>query len=195
MAERATLCPPRCFPGSPTSGISAARHRRPCPNAYGIAARPGAGAHRRSASASARSGARRWASSEGSPVLVLDRVVMTRDGRPAEWRVAECNLTEAALVGDVERWQEARTRKGRGQRLPTSGRPEGCRTPVVRSVWTRSRWNTRPSIARWHARSAAGASRNAGQNVSRVWVCVSRAAEVTASRIDDTLEIEVLIVL
>lgn len=30
---------------------------------------------------------------EGSSVLVLDRVVLTRDGCPAEWRVAECVLT------------------------------------------------------------------------------------------------------
>ena len=34
---------------------------------------------------------------EGSLVLVLDRVVTTRDGRPAEWRVAECNLTRQHL--------------------------------------------------------------------------------------------------
>jgi GntR family transcriptional regulator len=34
---------------------------------------------------------------EGWRVLVLDRVVMTSDGRPAEWRVAECNLTEEHL--------------------------------------------------------------------------------------------------
>jgi GntR family transcriptional regulator len=30
---------------------------------------------------------------EGSPVLFLDRVVMTRDGRPVEWRRGECVLT------------------------------------------------------------------------------------------------------
>ena len=30
---------------------------------------------------------------EGSPVLLLDRVVMTRDGRPVEWRRGECVLT------------------------------------------------------------------------------------------------------
>ena len=34
---------------------------------------------------------------EGSLVLVLDRVVTMRDGRPAEWRVAECNLTRQNL--------------------------------------------------------------------------------------------------
>jgi GntR family transcriptional regulator len=30
---------------------------------------------------------------EGTPVLVLDRVILTEDGRPAEWRMAECVLT------------------------------------------------------------------------------------------------------
>ena len=30
---------------------------------------------------------------EGSPVLFLDRVVMSRDGRPVEWRRGECVLT------------------------------------------------------------------------------------------------------
>ena len=30
---------------------------------------------------------------EGSPVLLLDRVVMSRDGRPVEWRRGECVLT------------------------------------------------------------------------------------------------------
>lgn len=28
---------------------------------------------------------------EGAPVLLLDRIIMTRDGRPAEWRVGVCN--------------------------------------------------------------------------------------------------------
>lgn len=30
---------------------------------------------------------------EGTPVLVLDRIIMTRDGRPAEWRVGVCITT------------------------------------------------------------------------------------------------------
>lgn len=34
---------------------------------------------------------------EGSLVLVLDRVVMTREGLPAEWRVAECSLTRQQI--------------------------------------------------------------------------------------------------
>jgi DNA-binding GntR family transcriptional regulator len=34
---------------------------------------------------------------EGAPVLVLDRVVATRDGQPAEWRLAECSLTGQQL--------------------------------------------------------------------------------------------------
>ncbi len=36
---------------------------------------------------------------EGSLVLVLDRVVTTRDGRPVEWRIGECSLTEQHLSG------------------------------------------------------------------------------------------------
>jgi GntR family transcriptional regulator len=39
---------------------------------------------------------------EGAPVLILDRVVMTRDGRPVEWRVAECSLTIRDLAGAGE---------------------------------------------------------------------------------------------
>jgi GntR family transcriptional regulator len=34
---------------------------------------------------------------DGSLILVLDRVVATQDGRPAEWRVAECSLTAQHL--------------------------------------------------------------------------------------------------
>lgn len=31
---------------------------------------------------------------EGSPIFVLDRTIETREGRPAEWRKAECTMTE-----------------------------------------------------------------------------------------------------
>ena len=31
---------------------------------------------------------------KGSPVLILDRVIVTRDGRPAEWRVAVCTTDD-----------------------------------------------------------------------------------------------------
>jgi DNA-binding GntR family transcriptional regulator len=34
---------------------------------------------------------------EGSLGLLLDRVVTTRDGQPAEWRVAECRLTRQQM--------------------------------------------------------------------------------------------------
>ena len=30
---------------------------------------------------------------QGSPVIVLDRVVRTIDGRPVEWRVGQCDLS------------------------------------------------------------------------------------------------------
>ena len=31
---------------------------------------------------------------EYSPIFILDRIIKTRDGRPAEWRVAECKMSE-----------------------------------------------------------------------------------------------------
>jgi DNA-binding GntR family transcriptional regulator len=36
---------------------------------------------------------------DGSLILMLDRVVATRDGIPAEWRVAECSLAAWHLKG------------------------------------------------------------------------------------------------
>jgi len=39
---------------------------------------------------------------ERTPVLVLDRAVMTRDGRPAEWRRAECMLNEMHYMVELK---------------------------------------------------------------------------------------------
>ena len=38
---------------------------------------------------------------EGAAVLVLDRLIMARDGRPAEWRTAQCSMADM--------WYEAET--------------------------------------------------------------------------------------
>ncbi len=37
---------------------------------------------------------------KGSPVFLLDRVVLTLDDRPAEWRVAECHLTDMHYLAE-----------------------------------------------------------------------------------------------
>jgi GntR family transcriptional regulator len=93
MAERTTLAA-ALFPGLADSAIpphcilDLARMR-------GIAL---GAAHEQASIAAASAQAREILGvEEGSLVLVLDRVVTTRDGRPAEWRVAECNLTRQHL--------------------------------------------------------------------------------------------------
>jgi GntR family transcriptional regulator len=37
----------------------------------------------------------------GSPVMVLDRVVMALDGRPIEWRVGQCNLVDKYYMAEM----------------------------------------------------------------------------------------------
>jgi GntR family transcriptional regulator len=37
----------------------------------------------------------------GSPVIVLDRLVLALDGRPIEWRVAWCNLTDKYYMAEM----------------------------------------------------------------------------------------------
>ena len=36
----------------------------------------------------------------GSPLMVLDRVVKTLDGRPIEWRMAYCHLVDKYYIGN-----------------------------------------------------------------------------------------------
>ena len=38
---------------------------------------------------------------EGAPVLVLDRVVYTIDGRPVEWRVGQCNPADMSYAVEL----------------------------------------------------------------------------------------------
>jgi GntR family transcriptional regulator len=37
----------------------------------------------------------------GAPVMVLDRVVMSLDGRPIEWRVGRCHLADKYYVAEM----------------------------------------------------------------------------------------------
>lgn len=37
----------------------------------------------------------------GAPIMVLDRVVMSLDGRPIEWRVGRCNLADKYYVAEM----------------------------------------------------------------------------------------------
>ena len=36
----------------------------------------------------------------GKPILILDRIIYTLDGRPAEWRVARCNFAHKTYIAD-----------------------------------------------------------------------------------------------
>ncbi len=38
---------------------------------------------------------------QGSPVMVLDRVVRTIDGRPVEWRLAQCRLPDGFYLSNI----------------------------------------------------------------------------------------------
>jgi GntR family transcriptional regulator len=93
MAERTTLAA-ALFPGLADSAF-------PPHGILGLARMRGialGAAHEHASIAAASAEAREVLGiEEGSLVLVLDRVVTISDGRPAEWRVAECNLTRQHL--------------------------------------------------------------------------------------------------
>jgi GntR family transcriptional regulator len=38
---------------------------------------------------------------EGSPIIVLDRVVLTIEGQPAEWRVGQCRLAANHYLANI----------------------------------------------------------------------------------------------
>ncbi len=90
MAERASV-PAALFPGLTEKAFLA--HRIvDLAKAHGV--RLGIARERVSIGIASAPAAEALGLEEGARVLVLDRVVMTLDGRLAEWRVAECNLTE-----------------------------------------------------------------------------------------------------
>jgi GntR family transcriptional regulator len=49
----------------------------------------------------ATAAARAMGVAEGAPVLLLDRVVMALDGRPIEWRLACCHLTDKYYMAEM----------------------------------------------------------------------------------------------
>ena len=51
--------------------------------------------------AACRGAARSIRHSARFPVIVLDRVVHTIDGRPVEWRVAQCDLAASYYLADI----------------------------------------------------------------------------------------------
>ena len=82
-----TLLPEAMFPGLAGTELCS-RGIVTIANAYGVLL--GGSVECISLGTASQSTAEVLSVDEGSPVFVLDRVIETRDGRPAEWRRAEC---------------------------------------------------------------------------------------------------------
>jgi GntR family transcriptional regulator len=61
----------------------------------------GAAEERVSIGVACRSAANALNIAQGSPVIVLDRIVHTIDGRPVEWRVAQCDLAASNYLANI----------------------------------------------------------------------------------------------
>jgi GntR family transcriptional regulator len=62
----------------------------------------GRGVETVSAVAAGAAAADSLAIARGTPVLQLDRVVFAIDGRPVEWRVATCHLSDESYVTEFD---------------------------------------------------------------------------------------------
>ena len=99
MVENATVPASPCFPACDEKAEVASRIIV-LAQEYGVLLGK---AEERVSLGQARPGGRRqlWASPPGTPVMVLDRVVMSLDGRPIEWRVGCCHLADKYYMAEM----------------------------------------------------------------------------------------------
>jgi len=90
LTEEASL-PEALFPGLAETDLCS-RGVVTIAHAYGVLL--GEAVERVSLGAASRCAAEALNVVEGAPVFILNRIIETRDRRPAEWRMAECTMTE-----------------------------------------------------------------------------------------------------
>jgi GntR family transcriptional regulator len=98
MTEDVTL-PTALFPGLPERNVRSTGFLA-LAQTYGLL--PGKGVERVSLGAASHPASKVLNIAEGAPVLCLDRLIKTLDGRPAEWRRAECLLAAMHYVATLD---------------------------------------------------------------------------------------------